>query len=61
VRAAVADGTLDEARLASYERQRRELRFLAEKESATGHQKRARERRFGRVVKEAVQRKRRHE
>lgn len=58
VRRAVDEGRLAGERLASYHKQKRELRHLAERAAPTDHEKRAREREFGRVVKEAVARKR---
>ena len=58
VAAAVEDGRLSAGRLHSLHKQRRELRFLAERQAATDHEKRARERGFGRIVKEAQKRKR---
>lgn len=53
VAAAVERGALDAARLDSYHRQRRELRHLEERQRAFDPERKARERRFGRMVKEA--------
>lgn len=58
VAAAVGDGRLDPGRVASFHKQKRELRHLAERDAPTDHEKRARERGFGRIVKEAQARKR---
>jgi ribosome biogenesis GTPase len=53
VRAAVDAGELQRARLSSYFRQQRELRYLAEKAAETDHETRERGRQFGRLVKSA--------
>jgi ribosome biogenesis GTPase / thiamine phosphate phosphatase len=59
VKDALTTGALLAARWASYRHQLGELRFLAEKSADTDHEKRARERRFGRMVKDVVARKER--
>lgn len=55
VAAAVADGTLDGGRLASWRRLEREAEGVARR--ANRHEQHAHERRFGRVVKDAQRRK----
>lgn len=57
VRAAVDDGRLAADRFNSYHKQKRELRHLAERAAPTDHEKRARERAFGHIVKEAKAKK----
>ncbi len=52
VQRAVADGALSAARLAGYQKQRKEMRWLEERQQDTDHEERARGRRFGRMIKE---------
>ena len=49
---AVGDGALSAARLAGYQKQRKEMRWLEERQRDTDQEERARGRRFGRMVKE---------
>lgn len=60
VRDAIERGALTEGRLASFHKQHRELQHLAEKRRVFDPERKARDKRFGRMVREAAeQRKRR--
>ena len=49
---AVLDGTLSAGRLAGYQKQRKEMRWLEERQQGSNHEQRARGKRFGKMVKE---------
>jgi ribosome biogenesis GTPase len=53
VQQAVRDGTLSAGRLAGYQKQRKEMRWLDERQQGADHEQRARGKRFAKMVKES--------